>query len=282
MIYLVDIKEQGALFAPLMPASVAERLGEKGIFLVGAVEDKKAVGAAVMELLEKQAELCSIVVSPKYRRRGIGRALMERCVTLLQSTTVQSFYASLGGNQGELAAFFTALPWFRPRQTAVCFQAELGKLGEVKLLSGPAPRVQTLESVDGPVYQAYLRETFMDDPKQCRRRQMEQRISQVVLENGRVAACLLFSRQEQGLAIQWMQNKSSDKLAPLYLLRAGLAAACRYYSPETKIVFCADSPQAVRLALRVLEGVADQFPVYTWEISDSELMLFEEQFLPTD
>ena len=163
MIYLVEKKEQGDLFAPLMSHSVAERLKEEQVFLVGAVEEHQAVGAAVMELQKGRVQLLSVAVAPKWRRRGIGRALMERCVTLIQSTSAQSFYAVLGGDVGELGAFFRALPWFQSQDEAVCYQVSLGELRRVPLLTGPAPKTRALEDVDSFSYQSYLYDTFVAD-----------------------------------------------------------------------------------------------------------------------
>lgn len=277
MIYLVEKKVQGELFAPLMPASVAERLKDDRVFLVGAVEEQQAVGAAVLELQKDRVQLLSVAVAPKWRRRGIGRALMERCVTLVQATCAQSFYAVLGADVGELGAFFNALTWFQPREEAVCYQVSLGELRGVALLTGSASKARALEDVDYYSYQKYLTATFVADHTQCARQQLDQRVSQVIWEEGKITACILFSRTEQGLSLSWIQNKSRDKLALLYLLRAAMAAACRYYPDSAQITFSADTPQVLQLALRLLGKQTRREAMHAWEISDFALSLFEEE-----
>lgn len=105
MICLID-KERLNAFLPLIPSPLYPLMKRETVFLVGAVEHGVAVGAAVFELGENQADLLSIAVAPQCRRRGVGSAMLRRCVTLLQSTSVRAFTAMAPEGEKELDAFF--------------------------------------------------------------------------------------------------------------------------------------------------------------------------------
>ena len=275
MIYLVDKKRQGEFFLPLLPDALIPRLTEELVFLVGCVENETPIGAALLEVQGEQVQLLSIAVDPPQRRRGVGTAIMERCVALLQATCTQTFYAVLPAELPELAAFFSSLPWFCPQEGASGFSIPLGKLLRIPLLQGPAPGAVSVEDVPSAVYLAYQRNTFPADTSQCSRTQLDQHVSQVMLQDGRVSASALFSPSADGLSLDWLHNRSSDKLAPLLLLRAALAAMAERCSPETVVSFVNDSEIALRLAEKLL-GVSEKHEtVLRWEISAYALMEFE-------
>lgn len=275
MIYLVDKKQQGEYFFPLLPDALIPRLTEELVFLVGCVENDTPIGAALLEVQGEQVQLLSIAVDPPQRRRGVGAAIMERCVTLLQATCTQTFYAVLPANMPELSAFFSSLPWFRPQEGTSGFSISLGNLLQIPLLQGPSPGAVSVEEVPSAIYFAYQRNTFPADTSQCGRAQLDQRVSQVMLEDGKISASALFSPSSDGLSLDWLHNRSSDKLAPLFLLRAALAAMAKRYPPETMVSFVTDSEISLRLAERLLDKAEKPETVLRWEISEYDLMEFE-------
>ena len=275
MICLID-KERLNAFLPLIPSPLYPLMKRETVFLVGAVEHGVAVGAAVFELGENQADLLSIAVAPQCRRRSVGSAMLRRCVTLLQSTSVRAFTAMAPEGEKELDAFFSSLSWFRPVEPASCIEIPVRKLGKLPLLCGPAPGVIPLEGIPGPVYQEYLQRAFPESEVPCRRETLDQRVSQVILQNGKIAACALFASEEDGIELSWLQNMSTDKMAVLLLLRAAAAEIQKFYSPDTSVLFSVDLPLTARLSEKILAGEGNRKCVKVWEISDFDLMLFEE------
>lgn len=276
MIALVERGRYGA-FLPLVPANLHPDLERESVFLVGAVEDGTAVGAAVIEVGEIQMDLLSIAVAPQRRRQGIGSALLRRCVTLTQGLPVRSFSVASPKENQELESFFSSQGWLEAREVATSVEITLGELEKLPLFRGPVPGVVPLEAVPEQAYREYLQHTFPGDPTQCRREDLDQRISQVTLSHGQVAACALVAPVEGGVSLCWLHNRSADKLAPLFLLRAAFAAGRKLLPPETTVVFSVDTPLLLRISEKLIGDLGRRQQLNVWEISDFALTLFDEE-----
>lgn len=100
-------KKNEAFFAPLF----LEAAGQNGrdILRIGAVEDGKACAAASFELNGMTAAITSLFVAPAFRRRGLGRAMIETFGILAAGTQVTSLTTSfIPESKDGLTDFFEA------------------------------------------------------------------------------------------------------------------------------------------------------------------------------
>lgn len=276
MVCLVS-KERWELFRPLIPAELHSQMEEENVFLVGAIEENKAVGAAVLELGELTLELLSVVVAPAWRRRGVGASILLRCTALAQEISVRAFEVAAPSSMTELEGFFSSLPWLRCEPASSYVEVQVGDLKKIPLLAGGAPNAIPLEQVPILAYRDYLRKTFPEDPTQCLRQDLDLRVSQAIVKNGEIRACALVMPSEDGVSLSWLHNTSSDKLAVLILLRAAVAAVCTYYPEDASIQFSVDSEQLESFSEKLLAGVGRREQMNVWAIEDVDLMLFEEE-----
>ena len=96
-----------SFFGPFL-LEASER-SSQNILRLGAIEDGVACGAAAFEINDVSAELLTLFVAPDYRRRGIGRALLDAFTSLTVNTDVASLAVSFMPEEKDgLTDFFTA------------------------------------------------------------------------------------------------------------------------------------------------------------------------------
>ena len=62
-------------------STILERMENKNILYFAAEENGHTVGFADVEFRGKQAKILGLAVLPEFRGKGIGRALVQRCVS---------------------------------------------------------------------------------------------------------------------------------------------------------------------------------------------------------
>lgn len=271
-VYLIRSPEQQAAFQGLILPEAFDRLSEDPVFLIGAVEGNRPVGAAVMELEPASARLLSIAVAADRRRQGVGAALLRQCVRVLRRTTIQSLHAILAPEETEPAALFAAFGMTVSDAASACYRLPLADAAGQAVLRGSAGKAQPLETVSHVEVRDYLRRTFPDAPTMSRVEQFDPQLSQLLVEHGRITACLLVEREDGAISVSWMASRSREKLALLYLMRGAVSAAAATCPPETELSFATFEPAVAKL-IEELFPQTETAPVQDWELSDGRFRL---------
>lgn len=271
-VYLIREPEQQAAFRSLILPEAFDRLSEDPVFLIGAVEGNCPVGAAVMELEPVRAQLLSIAVVPERRRQGVGTALLRQCVRVLRRTTLQSLYAILTPEEQPAAALFAAFGMTGSDADSAYYRLPLADAAGQAVLRGSAGKARPLEAVSRMEVLDYLRRIFPGAPTVSRVEQFDPQVSQLLVENGQITACLLVEREDGAISVSWMASRSREKLALLYLMRGALAAASAACPPETEVRFATFEPAVAKL-IGQLFPQAERAPVQEWELSDGRFRL---------
>lgn len=271
-VYLIHRPEQRAAFRGLILPAVFDRLEEDPVFLIGAVENGAPVGAAVMELEPARARLLSIAVAEDRRRQGVGTALLRQCVRALRRTTIQSFYAILTPEEQSAADLFAAFGMTGSDAESAYYRLPLADMTGQAVLSGSTGKALPLEKVSHVQTRDYLRQTFPGDPALSREGTFDPKLSQLLVEDGQITACLLVEREDGAVSVSWMASQSREKLALLYLMRGALAAASAACPPETEVRFATYEPAVAKL-IGQLFPQAEAYPIQSWELSDGSFRL---------
>lgn len=271
-VYLIRSPEQQAAFRGLILPEAFDRLSEDPVFLIGAVEGDVPVGAAVMELEPASARLLSIAVVPDRRRQGMGTALLRQCVRALRRTTIQSLYAILTPETPETAALFAAFGMEASDAESAYYRLSLADAAGQAVLRGSTGKAQPLEAVSRVEVRDYLRRTFPGDPALGREESFDPQLSQLLVENGQITACLLVEREDGAISVSWMASRSQEKLALLYLMRGALAAASAACPLETEVRFATYEPAVAKLIAQLFPQ-AERSVIQEWELSDGRFRL---------
>lgn len=268
VVCLIRSSDQRKAFAGLILPDVLPKLEEPTVFLVGAVEGRQPVGAAVLELELGRAQLLSIAVAEDRRRQGIGTALLRQCVRVLRRTSVQCLYAVLTAGFQAAGALLRAFGMEGSDEAGAYYRFSAEAVASISLLRGNRPGVVPLAQVSRMQLRAYFQKVFPGDCAVAMRQTWDPQLSHVLVEHGQITACLLAEREEE-ISLGWLSSGSRDKWALLYLLR-GMAAAC---PPKTSIQFVAYDPAVRALADKLLGDGADKQPVRQWTLSGRRFRL---------
>ena len=271
-VYFIKDSSQREAFSGLVLPDVLPRLEDRAVLLIGAVEGNLPVGAAVMELEASRAQLLSIAVAADHKRKGIGSALLRQCVRMLRRTSVQSLYAILTEEETEITALFSSFGMKPAEEAGAYYRFSLDSALQQSVLGGTHHRVIPLEGAFGIQLRDYLGRTFHNGPAAVQAAEFDPKISQVLIENGQITACLLMEYVDEMLSVSWLSSQSREKLAVLYLLRGALQAAAAVYPPETQVQFATYEPAVAKLTEQLLPQ-AEKTSVRSWELAYSGFRL---------
>ena len=266
---LIRDPDQGKAFSGLILPDVFPRLEEPPVFLVGAVEGRRPVGAAVLELEPGRAQLLSISVAEDCRRRGIGTALLRQCVRVLRRTSVQTLYGVLAEEEEAAEHLLRAFGMETPGTPGAHYSFEAKAVARIAALRGAHPGVFPLNMASNIHFRSYLRKAFPADPSAGSRTNFDPQISQVLVENGLITACLLAEKEPDGFSLGWFSSFSRDKWALLYLLRGAVEAS----PPDARIHFAAYDPAVIQLADKMLGGAAEKMTIREWALAGGRFRL---------
>ncbi len=106
-----------------------------GQIFFAALSDQKLIGFAGMWQILDEADILNIAVSPEYRRRGVGQALLQTLCTVGRQNDVRTFFLEVrAGNLPAQALYrsFSFVPYGtrtayykNPREDAVLMRLDL-------------------------------------------------------------------------------------------------------------------------------------------------------------
>ena len=109
------------------PAAFARFLRRNRGLSWGAWQGKELLGAALAGHDGRRGYLYHLAVRQMARRKGTGKALLERVLAQLQSCGLSRAHVQiLGGNQAALE-FWTALGWQRRNDLVTCSRILIGR-----------------------------------------------------------------------------------------------------------------------------------------------------------
>ncbi len=271
-VYLINNPEQKSAFFGLILPEVLPRMEENNVFLIGAVEEDHAVGAAVMAVEAMGAELLSIAVTEGHRRQGIGSALLRQCVRVLRRISIQSLEALVLEDETEASALMEAFGMECSGEGAAHYEISLGAK-ELDVLLGKAACVVPLKEIQDYQYRNYMKKAFPAEGNLSNREAFEQNVSQVFVEDGQIVASLLAEKTEDGISLGWFSSWKKEPKVPMWLLRGALKEARERYPQEIKISFAAFEPSVIRLADKLLGNAVEKLEVRRWRLSDYRFRL---------
>ena len=88
------------------PETFAAMLGQPETDLLVAAAGPSVVGYVVLTTGDGEAELANLAVSPAYRRRGVGEALLQRSLEALRGRDVRRVYLAVrASNEGAVRLY---------------------------------------------------------------------------------------------------------------------------------------------------------------------------------
>lgn len=271
--YLVDKEAQGEYFRGMILPDVWEKMDHPNVFLIGALEDEKVVGAAVMRLENHRAQLLSIAVEESRRRQGIGTALLKMCVRTLRRTAIQALYTVAMAKETGAFALFASFGMMSSDAGSAYYNVLLKDAAALQVLQNGGNKTCAIEEVSDFMLNRFMKAIFSADPALCERKLFVPKASRFLIENMQITACLLMEKTEEGLSIAWLSSRSKNKLAVLYLLKDALAAAVKEYPEDTKISFTAYDTVVIQLADKLLGEAAQKQPVSEWVLEEYKFRL---------
>lgn len=88
---------------------VLQCVKHKDYAVIVARDGRRMAGFAIMECLDEHAHLCLLAVRPGYRRRGVGRALVEWLETSARTAGIFSVRLELRAGNDAAKQFYRAL-----------------------------------------------------------------------------------------------------------------------------------------------------------------------------
>ena len=82
---------------------------QKNPCLIVCDKKRKIVGFAILRTLESEAELLSIIVAKKWRKRGIGRALINAIIEHLTMSPVTKFFLEVAMDNDAAIKLYNSL-----------------------------------------------------------------------------------------------------------------------------------------------------------------------------
>ncbi len=129
--------ENSSMSAPWSLDSYSEAIDSEHAFILVATVDDDIAGFAVFYLTPPESELPDIVVNDKYRRMGVGRALLHYAFSELKDRSVdkvflevrvsnyaaRALYDSIGFQQIGIRKYF----YSAPIEDAICMSLDIGE-----------------------------------------------------------------------------------------------------------------------------------------------------------
>lgn len=98
--------EQCCFSDPWSEASVRQECSNPLSFWLVALEDEKVVGYIGSQSVPPEADVMNLAVAPEYRRKGIGRSLMQALTEVLHMQGMESLFLEVrASNEAAIALY---------------------------------------------------------------------------------------------------------------------------------------------------------------------------------
>ncbi len=246
------VSENLAAFEPILGGVRInpEQLG------VGAVEDGKAVGAAVFSALNDTLIVDYIFVVEEYRQKGIGRALVENTNEVLGT---ESIFAAFIDDREDLLIFFNRLGFILAPDT-YCYKLPVKEFLELdtikKLIKMPIPC--TVETVAEMKHQDKYE--LRDDLRRFAAQEIFDEdelfipLSLVTYKQGTqdVATCLFCEKHDKQIIVTLLTSFTNNVADITYLFSAFAKAIVEEGLDDNEICFVSANDSVTALVLKLI------------------------------
>ena len=297
--FVID-KTMAEKFYPLLTEDARQLLDESDTYLIGAAADRRAAGAALLSIDEKESmssQILYLAVADECRRKGVGTALLDRCLRASRQFAVSSMDCVIfnpeDGDETQvqvLDAFLTSWGMRKEDEEEGAYGSfNLGMLKETGVLfrafGSDRESLMRFKKEDAsyciPLSKADESVTASCDHKlmaPCGFENLEQDLSQVFVKDGKLLASFLVKKLDDELYIEWMSAGKDNRLdALIFLMDNSMKAALEKYPEDTRILYSAWDESAKKLITRILGEDRKEDSMRYYSISDMDFRLKEAQ-----
>lgn len=253
------VKENRDAFQPLL---FGAELSDYA-FALGAVEEDEAAGVVLFNYLDDALMLDYIYVSDKFRRRGIGTALVEEFLRLARYTSATALHVNYPEMSEELHGFVQSLG-FRIFRDGKAYRVPAGAFLNSdsfnKLVQGT--RKSRIVSVAG--LKKHEVELLMDeidkqemDPKIAADMALADELSFISWDdtNDRPASCILCEHNMDQITVLYLANFTRDPNRLVDVLRAMKDAVIRQKLEDNELLFVTMTDDMRKVAEKLVSTV---------------------------
>ena len=251
-------RENEQAFLPLMPGLKSDDY----VLCVGAIEEDMAAGVALYSELDGSLILDYIYVHEKFRRRGIGTALIEDTLKELYSAGLISLHVNYPESAADIHAFILSRG-FKVFRDGVAYRAKIGDFLESsatkKLFAGPlrnrVARISGLSEEERGILRKALEDNELD-PSIIDDRSFSKELSLTNFrpENGKPGGMVLCRASSEVVTVSYLVNFSNDAVQLWELLKAFVLTVEKMGIGERELVFLTMNDDMVKLPEKLLQS----------------------------
>ncbi len=244
---------QNILFEPGYPIE-GERID------LGLIEDDKAAGTAVLSLAGDEAVLHTIYISPSYRRKGLGRSLLENIIMFSRAAGARFITADYLRQDDDIEAFLLSLGFFLVYEPSVCTftleEVKKSQFSEEWIFGKEYPgTVLSLSEADRNGTNAVLK--FLEEGgypvNALKNHALLKDISLSVFDkHEEVAAAVLCSGAEDRIIIDFLHSRDNAYKQLMLLIRAFFEAVENKGYGSNPMVFQAVNPMSLSITEKLI------------------------------
>ncbi len=244
---------QNILFEPGYPIE-GERID------LGLIEDDKAVGTAVLSLIGDEAILHTIFISPSYRRRGLGKSLLENIIMFSRASGARFITADYLRQDDEPEAFLLSMGFFIVYEPSVYTftleEVKKSQFSEEWIFGKEYPgTVRFLSETDRTETNAVLK--FLEEGgypvNTLKNHALLRDLSLAVFDkHGEAAAAVLCSGAEDEIIIDFLHSRDNAYKQLMLLIRSFFEAVEKNGYGSNPMVFQAVNPMALSITEKLI------------------------------
>ena len=255
-------------FAPLlfeqMDADQKAILPDDGFVRIGVMDDGVACGAASFQVEETMAQLVSVYVTEKHRRKGAATALFDTFTGLAEKKNITALSVSCAKENEDLKAFLDATG-FQLFDSASAYGFSLADVAEAHVLLADMKRAldqrkenwqevfsfRELQPYQQMEFRQYLKNNGWGT-EWLREGEFAPDLSFVVLDiKKKIVAFMICSQQEDGVNIDLLYGAGKGPTALLLLFAELYRTLKKNGQEDLKITYLAENPQMEALGQRL-------------------------------
>ncbi len=240
-------------------------INEASTVCLAAIDGEKCVGVLAMSIKGKgRVTIESIVISPKYQRKGVGTGLLEYAEKLLKDNNITTIYTQVFGEEEDLQGYSSFLSenefmlidelpnyQFTLKQAAESaiwkrlsgkkMPKEIQRLSEVSARSAVAFS-KKLEQTE--MYRDFISDDVLDEHSFC------------YVKDKEIQACLLMGQENGYITVEYMYVSKSCKnaYAMLYLMLASLKSLVKEYPANSEVSLAVVNATAKKIVKTVIDS----------------------------
>lgn len=247
-----------------MDADQKAILPDDGFVRIGVIDDGVACGAANFQVEETTAQLVSVYVTEKHRRKGAATALFDTFTELAEKKNITALSVSCAKENEDLNAFLDAMG-FQLFDSASAYGFTLSDVAECRVLLADMKRAldqrrenwqevfsfRELQPYQQMEFRQYMKNNGWGT-EWLREGEFAPDLSFVVLDiKKKIVAFMICSKQEEGVNIDLLYGAGKGPTALLLLFAELYRTLKKHGQEDLKITYLAENPQMEALGQRL-------------------------------